>query len=131
LNNLLTSNKGKLDRTLTNVDVLSGNLAKLSDTLVQADLGLAVENLKSSMSKLNQVMSKIESGNGSIGKLMNDDKLYTNLSQATLELELLLEDMRLNPKRYVHFSLFGKKPKPYEPQDQSEDQNSQQETQVE
>jgi phospholipid/cholesterol/gamma-HCH transport system substrate-binding protein len=131
LNNLLTSNKGKLDRTLTNVDQLSGNLAKLSDTLVQADLGLAVENLKSSMSKLNQVMSKIESGNGSIGKLMNDDKLYTNLSQATLELELLLEDMRLNPKRYVHFSLFGKKPKPYEPQDQSEDQNSQQETQVE
>lgn len=118
LNNLLSTNKGKLDRTLTNVDQLSENLANLSDTLVNADLGLAVNSLKNSMIKLNQVMDKIEQGEGSIGKLMNDDELYTNLSDASLELELLLEDMRLNPKRYVHFSLFGKKAKPYEPQEE-------------
>jgi len=118
LNTLLTSNKGKLDRTLTNVDQLSENLANLSDTLVNADLGVAVNGLKNSMIKLNEVMGKIEQGEGSIGKLMNDDELYTNLSDASLELELLLEDMRLNPKRYVHFSLFGKKAKPYEPQEQ-------------
>lgn len=131
LNNLLSSNKGKLDRTLTNVDHLSENLANLSDTLVNADLGLAVNNLKNSMVKLNQVMDKIDSGEGSIGKLMNDDKLYTNLSEASLELELLLEDMRLNPKRYVHFSLFGKKAKPYKPQDNTNDIEEQQETKVE
>lgn len=131
LNNLLSSNKGKLDRTLTNVDHLSENLANLSDTLVNADLGLAMNNLKNSMVKLNQVMDKIDSGEGSIGKLMNDDKLYTNLSEASLELELLLEDMRLNPKRYVHFSLFGKKAKPYKPQDNTNDIEEQQETKVE
>lgn len=121
LNTLLTSNKGKLDRTLTNVDQLSENLANLSDTLVNADLGVAVNGLKNSMIKLNEVMGKIEQGEGSIGKLMNDDELYTNLSDASLELELLLEDMRLNPKRYVHFSLFGKKAKPYEPQEQADE----------
>lgn len=121
LNNLLSTNKGKLDRTLTNVDQLSENLASLSDTLVNADIGLAVNSLKNSMIKLNQVMGKIEQGEGSIGKLMNDDELYTNLSDASLELELLLEDMRLNPKRYVHFSLFGKKAKPYEPNEQEDD----------
>ncbi|WP_417360478.1 MlaD family protein [Galbibacter sp.] len=121
LNTMLSDNKGKLDRTLTNVDQLSENLADLSDTLVNADLGLALNSLKNSMLKLNQVMGKIEQGEGSIGKLMNDDELYTNLSDASLELELLLEDMRLNPKRYVHFSLFGKKAKPYEPQDQAND----------
>lgn len=120
LNRLLANNKNKLDRTLTNVDQLSGNLASLSDTLANANIGLAVSSLKNSMVKLNQVMDKIEQGEGSIGKLMNDEQLYTNLSDASLELELLLEDMRLNPKRYVHFSLFGKKAKPYEPNDQKE-----------
>ncbi len=122
LNNLLSTNKGKLDRTLTNVDHLSENLSNLSDTLVKADIGLAVNNLKNSMISLNKVMGKLERGEGSVGKLMNDDKLYTNLSEATLELELLLEDMRLNPKRYVHFSLFGRKAKPYQPNEETKDQ---------
>lgn len=122
LNNLLSTNKGKLDRTLTNVDHLSENLSNLSDTLVNADIGLAVNNLKNSMVSLNNVMGKLERGEGSVGKLMNDDKLYTNLSEATLELELLLEDMRLNPKRYVHFSLFGRKAKPYQPNEETKDQ---------
>ena len=59
-------------------------------------------------------MKDLESGKGSAGKLLKDDALYNNLSGASKELELLLSDMKKNPKRYVHFSLFGKKPKPYE-----------------
>ncbi|MDG3581626.1 MlaD family protein [Galbibacter pacificus] len=114
LNALLANNKDKLDRSLTNIDNLTTNLSMVSDTLAQANIGEAIGDLQSSMAKLDDIMAKIESGDGSVGKLLNDEELYKNLTDASLELELLLEDLRLNPKRYVHFSLFGKKPKPYE-----------------
>ncbi|HEX2616780.1 MAG TPA: hypothetical protein VHL57_04510, partial [Flavobacteriales bacterium] len=50
-------------------------------------------------------------GQGTLGKLMKDDSLYNNLTAASHELDLLLEDLRMNPNRYVHLSLFGKKDK--------------------
>ncbi|MEL4307579.1 MlaD family protein [Joostella sp. CR20] len=114
LNTLLANNKDKLDRSLSNIDNLSANLSKVSDTLATAGIGDAIGDLKNSMAKLDVIMAKIESGDGSVGKLLNDEELYTNLTDASMELELLLEDLRLNPKRYVHFSLFGRKNKPYE-----------------
>ena len=59
-------------------------------------------------------MAKIESGDGTLGKLMSDKELYDNLNSASRELDLLLQDFRLNPKRYVNVSVFGKKQKEYE-----------------
>ena len=59
-------------------------------------------------------MTDVESGKGTLGKLMKDEKVYDNLEGASRELEQLLSDLKLNPKRYVHFSLFGKKAKAYE-----------------
>ena len=59
-------------------------------------------------------MTGIENGEGSLGKLLKDEKLYSNLEGASSQLEQLLQDMKLNPKRYVHFSVFGKKPKKYD-----------------
>jgi phospholipid/cholesterol/gamma-HCH transport system substrate-binding protein len=59
------------------------------------------------------MLSEIKSGKGSVGKLLNDDKLYQNFTNASKELEELLRDMKLHPKRFVHFSLFGKKAKAY------------------
>ncbi|MCF8715321.1 MCE family protein [Joostella atrarenae] len=114
LNVLLSENKDKLNRSISNMDNLTTNLSNVSDSLAKADVGAAIGDLQSSMAKLNNIMTKIESGDGSVGKLLNDEELYTNLTDASMELELLLEDLRLNPKRYVHFSLFGKKAKPYE-----------------
>ena len=55
----------------------------------------------------------MESGEGTIGKLMKDEDLYNNLEASTKEVELLLKDLKEHPKRYVHFSLFGKKETPY------------------
>ena len=61
-----------------------------------------------------KILSSIENGEGSIGKLLKDEGLYTNLEGAAKQMEALLQDMKLNPKRYVHFSLFGKKAKVYD-----------------
>lgn len=58
-------------------------------------------------------MSNLNSGKGTAGKLLNDDALYNNLAKTSKELELLLQDVRLNPTRYVNVSVFGKKNKPY------------------
>ena len=72
-----------------------------------------INGLQSTINNFDNLLKGIDEGQGSVGKLIKDDNLYNNLEGALGQLELLLEDMKLNPKRYVHFSLFGKKPKPY------------------
>lgn len=118
LNSLLATNKDKLNNTFTNLDTTSENFARLSDSLAQIEVGKMVKDLEDITGRFNGIVTQMESGKGSIGKLLKDEALYNNLSGASLQLEQLLEDMKLNPKRYVHFSLFGKRAKPYEkPQD--------------
>lgn len=114
VDNLLGENKEKLNRTFANLDVTTENFAKLSDSLAQIETGQMVRDLEEVTSKLNNVVTRVEDGNGSIGKLLKDESLYNNLEGASRQLEELLQDLKLNPKRYVHFSLFGKKPKDYE-----------------
>jgi len=114
MNNLIDSNKDKLDNTLNNVDKVSTDLSKLSGSLSEADLKTTIQDLQKTVSNFNTVLSSIENGQGSMGKLLKDEQLYNNLEGASLQLEQLLEDMKLNPKRYVHFSLFGKKAKIYD-----------------
>ncbi|TRZ42519.1 MlaD family protein [Robertkochia solimangrovi] len=114
INGFLKENQDNMTASVTNIKKISEDFSKLSDSLSNADISGSIEKLKSTMDNLNSVVAKIEAGEGSVGKLLNDETLYQNLEQASLDLQLLLEDLRLNPKRYVHFSLFGKKAKPYE-----------------
>ena len=65
------------------------------------------------MANVDKIMANLQAGNGTMGKMLNDEALYNNLSKTSKELELLLEDVRLNPTRYVNVSVFGKKNKPY------------------
>jgi len=60
------------------------------------------------------ISDKLNNGEGTAAKLINDDAVYNNLDRATKQLEELLQDIKLNPKRYVHFSVFGKNPGSYE-----------------
>lgn len=83
------------------VDTLMGNLTRFSDNLAEADL-------KAAVGRLNDILDRIDSGEGTVGKLMNDAELYENLQQASENLSVLLADLKENPKRYVHFSLFGR-----------------------
>ncbi len=109
LNKLLKNNEQKLNTSLTNFEKLSANFAQLSESLNNAGLGETLSQLNGTMANLNKMMSKIEQGNGTMGKLMKDEALYDNLSNASRQLDLLLQDFRLNPKRYVNVSVFGKK----------------------
>ena len=114
MNTLISDNKDKLDNTLTNFDKASTDLTKMSSSLAETDLKKTIEDLQKTVTNFNGVLSSIENGEGSMGKLLKDEKLYNNLEGASKQLEQLLEDMKLNPKRYVHFSLFGKKAKQYD-----------------
>ena len=113
LNRILGANEEKLDNSLSNFETMTDNFAKLSDSLNKAGLGRTLTNLESTVANLDKLMARIESGDGTLGKLVNDEKLYTNLNSASRELDLLLQDFRLNPKRYVNVSVFGKKQKDY------------------
>lgn len=114
LNGLLTDNRAKLSRTFTNLDQMSGNFKSISDSLAQLEIGQLVSNMEKVVSDFEQVSSKLASNEGTAGKLINDDQLYNNLELATKQMQELMQDIKLNPKRYVHFSVFGKKPGPYD-----------------
>jgi phospholipid/cholesterol/gamma-HCH transport system substrate-binding protein len=96
--------------TLTNI---LANVEMITDSLAKADLYSTVENLNSAIMQMDTIITKINNGEGSMGLLVNDDELYRNLTEASSELEHLLEDLKLNPSRYVRFSVFGGN-KPYE-----------------
>lgn len=116
VNQLVKSNNDNISQTLANANTMTSNLAKLSDTLVNANIGLTVKNLEATIASLNEILKGAEEGKGTLGKLLNDDTMYTNLTNASKELEELLNEMKLHPKRFVHFSLFGKKDKGYNPE---------------
>lgn len=113
VNTLLVDNRAQINGAVTNFNKTATNFAKISDSINKADLGKTVKTLNATLAKVNGIMAGLEAGNGSMGKLLNDDAFYNNLSKTSKELELLLQDVRLYPTRYINVSLFGKKNKPY------------------
>lgn len=113
VNQLLVENKSKIGSAVTNLDHASKNFSKISDSIAKADVGGMVRKIENTLKNVDKLMAEVESGNGTIGKLLKDDKLYNNLDKSSKELELLLQDVRLNPTRYINISVFGKKNKPY------------------
>jgi phospholipid/cholesterol/gamma-HCH transport system substrate-binding protein len=83
----------------------------ITDSLAKAELTNTIAQARAALAQTTAVMEKINKGEGSIGLMVNDKALYDNLSKSSDDLDKLLIDMKANPKRYVHFSLFGRKPK--------------------
>ncbi len=111
LNELISNNKEKLDSTISSFESTSANLASLTDEMAKANLGETINDLQLTIGNFKGILSSIDKGEGSIGKLMKDDSLYNNLEGATKELEELLRDIKLHPKRY--FRILSKKEIPY------------------
>lgn len=118
---LLTTQKYKLSAIVSNVESISKNIknnnenitnilsnfSSLSDTLVKADINKTINNANEALADFNQIMQKINSGEGSLGLLINNDSLYNKLESSSSNLDLLIIDLKENPSRYVNFSLFG------------------------
>ena len=104
LNEILVTNKDTLSATLS-------NLNQISNSINQDTLSNVISNLDKSLVSLNLILTQMNRGNGTLGKLLNDDNMYNNLEGATKQLEALLQDFKLNPDRYIHVSVFGKKNK--------------------
>jgi phospholipid/cholesterol/gamma-HCH transport system substrate-binding protein len=100
----LSDNKEKLKNVFT-------NLEEITDSVASSNLKSAILNMNKTFEQTQILLSGINSGKGSLGLLATNDSLYHNLESASNNLSVLLEDLNKNPKRYVHFSIFGKKDK--------------------
>lgn len=100
----LADNNEKISATMDNLETSTRNLSK-------ADIDGTVNQLRSTVERLNTAVGKIDSKDGSIGRLLNDNQLYDNLANTTRSLNVLMDDIRVNPKRYVSISIFGGKAK--------------------
>jgi phospholipid/cholesterol/gamma-HCH transport system substrate-binding protein len=128
LDRILSSKEKELKATLDNVNKFTkmlsdnsvsmsntfSNLEAITDTLAAADIYKSVSNLKASLEKAATMMDNMNNGKGSAGQFLTNDTLYVNLTNSLESLNVLLLDMKANPKRYVHFSIFGKKSAPAE-----------------
>lgn len=113
VNALMADNRTKIDNVVTNLENTTSNFSKISDSLASANLSKTVKSLENTIANIDKLLVEVESGKGTMGKLFKDEKLYDNFAKTSQELELLLQDLRLNPTRYINVSLFGKKNKPY------------------
>src|ERR1700761_2524419 len=121
IDNLVASQTGHINGILTNAETVSENLKtttggltgitanmqRFSGDLANSNIKQTLDNANKAVADLQQTMSKINSNNGSLGLLLHDDSLYRNLQHASSNLNLLFIDLKANPKRYVHFSVFG------------------------
>jgi phospholipid/cholesterol/gamma-HCH transport system substrate-binding protein len=129
LSETLKASNGKIDNIITNLDQVSTDLknAEIDKTVKAAEGAITevktslttiqgtVQSAESAIDNINKLISKVENGQGSLSSLLNDDALYDNLESTSRNLDLLLQDLRLNPKRYINVSVFGKKQKEYTP----------------
>src|SRR5260221_8346832 len=122
---MLNAQTGALAQSLKNVNTFTANLAKNNDhithtlenvekttsNLASAKIPETVESLRSAVNEMQGLVSKLNTNNGTVGMLLNDKRLYQNLEGTTRSLQILLDDLRLHPKRYVNVSVFGRKDK--------------------
>jgi phospholipid/cholesterol/gamma-HCH transport system substrate-binding protein len=125
LNKLLDLQTSALGAALNNVNSITGNIKnnndsltavisntkKFTEQLARLEMKKTMDTLQAAVSQLKSTMTKISSNEGTLGALINDRQLYNRLNDAVLSAEILIDDLRTHPKRYVNVSVFGKKDK--------------------
>lgn len=113
---IVSENESKINQIVSDFGQTSKNLSAFSEDLDKIQLEKLQEILTkfdSAAASLDHLMKDIENGKGNLGKLLKEEQLYQNLEGATKELNQLLEDVKLNPRRYINISVFGKSAAPY------------------
>jgi phospholipid/cholesterol/gamma-HCH transport system substrate-binding protein len=113
VNSMIDSTSVGLKVTIENTKNITDNLSKVTDTLANSNIGEIMRKAEITLTSVNFLLDGMDKGKGTLGKLINDDAMYDNLTNVSKELEYLLREMKLNPKRFVHFSLFGKRAKSF------------------
>ncbi|MBR6128458.1 MAG: MCE family protein [Bacteroidaceae bacterium] len=108
LNTLLRNDIPQMTSTFTKA---GENVTTLTDKMNQLDLQATLENVNQTISSVHDMMEQMQSPKGTLGKLMNDPSIYDNLNHTVQSADSLVSDLKAHPKRYVHFSVFGKKDK--------------------
>ncbi len=105
----LTSKSSQINNTIDNFEKISSNLSEVSYELNSFGLSELLSNLEVSVDGISSVVNKLDSNNSTIGKLINEDEVYNNLNSSIESLNNLIIDIKENPKKYIHFSVFGRK----------------------
>ena len=105
----LTDKNAQINNTIDNFEKISSNLSEVSGELNSFGLSNLLSNLEVSVDGISSIVNKLDSDKSTIGKLINEDEVYNNLNSSIESLNLLISDIKENPKKYVHFSVFGRK----------------------
>ena len=105
----LTEKNSQINNSIDNIESISSNLANVSNDLNDFGLANVLSNLEMSINGINSIVNNLNSDNSSLGNLISDDDVYENLNSSIENLNLLILDIKTNPKKYVHFSIFGRK----------------------
>jgi phospholipid/cholesterol/gamma-HCH transport system substrate-binding protein len=105
----LSSKNTQINNTLDNFEKISANLSNVSDELNSFGLTSLLSNLEVSVDGISSIVDKLDSDDSTLGKLINEDEVYDNLNSSIESLNILINDIKTNPKKYVHFSVFGRK----------------------
>ena len=111
ISKLIANNSENLTNSLSDFRSASNNIKSITDSLNSDDIKSITTNLNSLVNNLNSITTSLKNSEGTAGKLINDKSIYDNLENATNQLNRLIEDIKLNPNRYINFSVFGKKNK--------------------
>ena len=109
IENTLTEKRSIINNTLDNIESITTNFAEVSNEFNNFPLNDILSNLENSLDGINSLVNNINSDNSSFGRLINSDEVYINLNSSIENLNLLINDIKTNPKKYVHFSIFGRK----------------------
>ena len=105
----LTEKNDKISKSIDNIESISENLSKVTKELNEFGLSNVLVDLKESTEGINSVIQNLNSESSSLGKLINKDELYENLNSSIISLNNLIDDINDNPKKYVHYTIFGRK----------------------
>jgi len=111
LEKTIKNNDLKINNTIGNIESISYNMEKITDSIANTSLKNTISNLEKSIEGINKSVQKLNSDSSSLGLLIREDDFYKNLNSSVYDLNELLIDLKNNPKKYVHFSIFGRKDK--------------------